>query len=96
MKAKKEYGVSLFQEAISLLKSIQEYTPPQNFIFPAPRNGQMLSDRSLTTLIKLMHEQKIKDTGLGYIDPKQNRVITTHEFRSTFRDWSTYKIDYAR
>lgn len=96
MKAQKEHGVSLFQEAINLLKSIQEYTLPQNFIFPAPRNGQMLSDRSLTTLIKRMHEQKLKDTGLGYIDPKQNRVITTHEFRSTFRDWSTDKTDYPR
>jgi len=26
-----------------LLKSIQEYTQPQNFIFPAPRSGEMLS-----------------------------------------------------
>jgi hypothetical protein len=42
----------------------------------------MLSDMSLTTLIKRMHEQKLKENGLGYIDPKQNRVITTHGFRS--------------
>jgi hypothetical protein len=27
-----------------------------------------------------MHEQKLKENGLGYIDPKQNRVITTHGF----------------
>jgi hypothetical protein len=40
----------------------------------------MLSDMSLTTLIKRMHEQKFKENGLGYIDPKQNRVITTHGF----------------
>jgi integrase len=51
----------------------------------------MLSDMSLTTLIKRMHEQKLKENGLGYIDPKQNRVITTHGFRSTFRDWSADK-----
>ena len=48
----------------------------------------MLSDMSLTALIKRMHEQKFKEHGLGYIDPKQNRVITIHGFRSTFRDWS--------
>ncbi len=54
----------------------------------------MLSDMSLTTLIKRMHEQKVKEDGLGYIDPKQNRVITTHGFRSTFRDWSADKTDY--
>lgn len=56
----------------------------------------MLSDMSLTTLIKRMHEQKLKENGLGYIDPKQNRVITTHGFRSTFRDWSADKTDYPR
>ena len=51
---------------------------------------------SLTTLIKRMYEQKFKENGLGYIDPKQNLVITTHGFRSTFRDWSTDKTDYPR
>ncbi|EHU1360576.1 integrase [Acinetobacter baumannii] len=49
----------------------------------------------LTTLIKRMHEQELKN-GLGYIDPKQNRIITTHGFRSTFRDWSAEKTNYAR
>ncbi len=63
---------------------------------PAPRSGEMLSDMSLTTLIKRMHEQNLKENGLGYIDPKQNRVITTHGFRSTFRDWSADKTDYPR
>lgn len=96
MKANKEHRVPLSQEAVNLLKSIQEYTQPQDFIFPAPRNGAMLSDMSLTILIKRMHEQKLKENGLGYIDPKQNRVITTHGFRSTFRDWSADKTDYPR
>lgn len=95
MKADKEHRVPLSQEAIALLESIQQYTRPQDFIFPAPRGG-MLSDMSLTTLIKRMHEQKLKENGLGYIDPKQNRVITTHGFRSTFRDWSADKTDYSR
>ncbi len=96
MKAEKEHRVPLSKEAINLLESIQEYTQPQNFIFPAPRSGAMLSDMSLTTLIKRMHEQKLKENGLGYMDPKQNRVITTHGFRSTFRDWSADKTDYPR
>ncbi|WP_168383290.1 tyrosine-type recombinase/integrase [Acinetobacter indicus] len=96
MKAEKEHRVPLSQQAISLLKTIQEYAQPQDFIFPAPRNGRMLSDMSLTTLIKRMHKQKLKENNLGYIDPKQNRVITTHGFRSTFRDWSADKTDYPR
>ena len=43
-----------------------------------------------------MHEQKLKENGLSYIDPKQNRGITTHGFRSTFRDSSADKTDYPR
>lgn len=51
---------------------------------------------SLTTLIKRIHEQKLKENGLGYIDPKQIRVIATHGFSSTFRHWSADKTDYPR
>ncbi|WHP05938.1 integrase arm-type DNA-binding domain-containing protein [Acinetobacter corruptisaponis] len=96
MKAEKEHRVPLSQQAINLLESIQDHTQAQDFIFPAPRTGEMLSDMSLTTLIKRMHEQKLKENQLGYIDPKQNRIITTHGFRSTFRDWSADKTDYSR
>ena len=96
MKAEKEHRVPLSEPAIELLKSIQTHTRSQSYIFPAPRTGSMLSDMSLTALIKRMHEQKLKENGLGYIDPKQNRVITTHGFRSTFRDWSADKTDYPR
>ncbi|MBJ8453061.1 MULTISPECIES: tyrosine-type recombinase/integrase [Acinetobacter] len=95
MKADKEHRVPLSQQVICLLESIQSYTQSNDFIFPAPRGG-MLSDMSLTTLIKRMHKQIFKENGLGYIDPKQNRVITTHGFRSTFRDWSADKTDYPR
>lgn len=96
MKAAKEHRVPLSKEAINLLKSIRPETLSQGYIFPAPREGGMLSDMSLTSLIKRMHEQKHKENGLGYLDPKQNRVITTHGFRSTFRDWSADKTDYPR
>ncbi|KYQ80982.1 integrase [Acinetobacter lactucae] len=98
MKADKEHRVPLSQVAISLLEQLYQETHPQpgDFIFPTPRSGEMLSDMSLTAMIKRMHEQKFKEDGIGYIDPKQNRVITTHGFRSTFRDWSADKTDYPR
>ncbi len=96
MKADKEHRVPLSKQSIELLQFVKKNYPSQDLIFPAPRSGEMLSDMSLTTLIKRMHEQKLKENGLGYIDPKQNRVITTHGFRSTFRDWSADKTDYPR
>ncbi|MBN6523261.1 tyrosine-type recombinase/integrase [Acinetobacter pittii] len=97
MKADKEHRVPLSEAAIRLLKQLYQETHPQpdDFIFPAPRGG-MLSDMSLTMLIKRMHDKKLKEDRIGYIDPKQNRVITTHGFRSTFRDWSADKTEYLR
>lgn len=97
MKADKEHRVPLTEATIRLLDQLYQETHPQpdDFIFPAPRGG-MLSDMSLTMLIKRMHDKKLKKDGEGYIDPKQNRVITTHGFRSTFRDWSADKTDYPR
>lgn len=98
MKADKEHRVPLSQVAISLLEQLYQETHPKpdDFIFPTPHSGEMLSDMYLTAMIKRMHEQKFKEDGIGYIDPKQNRVITTHGFRSTFRDWSADKTDYPR
>lgn len=96
MKADKEHRVPLSMQSIELLQFVKKNYPSQDLIFPAPRSGEMLSDMSLTTLIKRLHEQKFKENEIGYIDPKQNRVITTHGFRSTFRDWSADKTDYPR
>lgn len=96
MKANKEHRVPLAEEVINLLQSIQKIHLNSDLIFPAPRNGGLLSDMALTTLIKRMHQQKLKENSLGYIDPKQNRVITTHGFRSTFRDWSADMTNYSR
>lgn len=55
----------------------------------------MLFDIATTLLNKKrMHVQKFKESSLGYIELKQNRVITKHDFRFTFRDWSTDQTDY--
>ena len=43
-----------------------------------------------------MHQQKLQDNWIGYINPKQNRVVRTHGFRSTFSDWSTDQTNYPR
>ena len=42
----------------------------------------------LIRLIRSLHESDLRAGGKGYLDPKQNCVITTHGFRSTFRDWA--------
>ena len=85
MKARKTHRVPLTDEAIKILESLPRITGTR-YLFPALRGGRM-SHAPLARLIKGMHESSVLAGGKGYIDPKQNCVITTHGFRSTFRDW---------
>lgn len=95
IKAKKEHQVPLSPQAIAILDSVRLNQSLGDLVFTAPRGG-MLSDMSITALIKRMHAEQLKKDEVGYIDSKIGRRITTHGFRSTFRDWSADKTDYPR
>jgi integrase len=94
MKAEKEHRVPLSDEAKRLLKA-QFKIKDNDLVFPAPRGGK-LSDMSITMLIRRMHQDELDAGRSGFLDPKQNKVATTHGFRSTFRDWSADETDYPR
>ena len=94
MKAAKEHRVPLSDEAKELLKGLHKFKD-NNLVFPAPRGGK-LSDMSITMLIRRMHQDELDAKRNGFLDPKQNKVATTHGFRSTFRDWSADQTDYPR
>lgn len=78
MKANREHRIPLSDQAICLLNQLPRIKN-NNYIFPSIRKG-MLSDMSLTSLIKRM----------GYND------ITQHGFRSTFRNWAAEQTDHSR
>jgi len=86
MKAGKEHRVPLSEETIRLLESLPRIKDSR-YIFPASHGGR-LANTTVFRLIKGLHESAIHAGGKGYIDPKQNCVITMHGFRSTFRDWA--------
>lgn len=78
MKAKKEHRVTLNDGAIAIL----EATPKEQragLIFPNNK-GEMLSDMTLTALLRRM----------------KRTDITVHGFRSTFRDWAAECTNYPR
>jgi integrase len=94
---KKENGdhtVPLSQDVIKLLENLPVFEG-SDYLFPSPRSGQ-LSDMTLSKKVKDLHEADLKNGGKGYIDPKQNRVIVPHGFRSTFRDWCAAETNYPR
>ena len=86
MKAGKEHRVPLSDRAVKLLKSLPRM-PESKYVFPGA-TGSRIDNSTIRRLIRSIHETAISAGGKGYIDPKQNKVVTVHGFRSTFRDWA--------
>jgi integrase len=59
--------------------AIVDATPRGEYLFPGAKKGKQLGTRALTTLLERM--------GLG-------DQVTTHGFRSTFRDWASETTNY--
>ena len=54
-----------------------------------------MADFTLLNIIHRMDKNKKQADGKGYIDPKQdNRVVTVHGFRSSFKDWAEEETSY--
>lgn len=95
MKAGKEQRIPLSSDAIELLKNLPRIED-ENHVFPAPRGGQ-LSDMALTKVIRSIHNADVENNNHGFTDRiMDNRVVTAHGFRSTFRDWAGETTGYPR
>lgn len=104
MKMKKPHAVPLSEAAVALLKALPnfdaEHQDPNALVFPAPRGGVM-SDMTISAVLKRMHQAKAKKDGRGWVDPNvltkpedpaeepQPRPAVPHGLRSTFKDWAT-------
>jgi len=83
MKASQEHRVALSSAAVSLLQQVMPFSKgPESFVFPSIKAGKMISDMTMTMLIRGMNENDQK-----WVNAK-GRPIVTHGFRSTFRDWA--------
>jgi integrase len=74
MKAKKEHRIPLSSSALNVLREIAKLRTnggPEATVFPGQRQGQALSNMAMLVLLRRM----------GHGD------LTTHGFRSSFRDW---------
>lgn len=79
MKIPREHRVPLSSAALHILADVGSGTQPDDFIFPGLRAGRPLSNMALLMTLKRM--------GRG--------DLTTHGFRSTFRDWSAESTDFS-
>lgn len=93
MKAQREHRVPLSPAALDLIRSLPRIQNA-DLLFPSTRKTQ-LSDMAMTAVTRRLHEVDRKTGGPGFTDPKRDdRVITVHGFRSTFRDWASETTAY--
>ncbi|MFI0847267.1 tyrosine-type recombinase/integrase [Mesorhizobium sp. IMUNJ 23232] len=97
MKAKREHRVPLTVPAVAILKAIQEDATDTDspYVFAAARGG-MLSDMSISAVMRRMHESSIEAGGKGWLDGKSKRPAVPHGLRSTFRDWAGDHSEYPQ
>ena len=86
MKAGREHRVPLTREAVELLRTLPRMAGSP-YVFFAPQGG-MLSDMTLSAVMRRMQEAEEKAGRAGYLDPRSGRPAVPHGLRSTFRDWA--------
>lgn len=92
---KREHLVPLSHRALQILNARPKIDGCE-LVFPNTE-GEPLSDAAISVVIDDMHAASIKNGGIGYFDPKQNRIATPHgTARSTFRDWAGDTTSHAR
>ncbi len=86
MKGGRDHRVPLTPDAASLLRDLPRMAGSP-FVFFAPRGG-MLSDMSISAVMRRMQDSEVKAGGTGYLDPRSKRPAVPHGLRSTFRQWA--------
>ena len=86
MKNGRAHRVPLTPEAVTILESLPRLDSSP-YVFFAPRGG-MLSDMSISAVMRRMQETQVKAGGPGYLDPQSKRPAVPHGLRSTFRQWA--------
>lgn len=86
MKNGREHRVPLTAEAVAILECLprMEGSP---YVFFAPRGG-MLSDMTISAVMRRMQETEENAGRPGYLDPRTKRPAVPHGLRSTFRQWA--------
>jgi integrase len=80
MKTGREHRVPLQAAAVAVLDKLRAAHPNGDWVFPGPGRGQTLSSMALLMTLRRM----------------KRGDLTTHGFRSTFRDWAAEQTAFPR
>lgn len=86
MKAGREHRVPLTPEALAILEALPRLDGSP-YVFAAPRGG-MLSDMSISAVMRRIQEAEKRGGRLGFIDAQNKRPAVPHGLRSSFRQWT--------
>jgi len=86
MKAGREHRVPLTRDAVTLLQGLPRLDGSP-YVFFAARGG-MLSDMSISAVMRRMQEADVKAGQNGFLDARNKRPAVPHGLRSTFRQWA--------
>lgn len=86
MKNGRPHRVPLTSAAVNLLEALPRMEGSA-YVFFAPRGG-MLSDMSISSVMRRMQAAQEKAGLPGFLDPISKRPAVPHGLRSTFRQWA--------
>ena len=93
MKGRKEHRVPLSDRVRAILAEAKKIRQGE-YIFPGVRSGKPMTDMSLTSLVKRMDAQQVKNDAERWLDKNSGRIIVPHGFRSSVRDWAAEVTHY--
>ncbi|WP_177431393.1 integrase arm-type DNA-binding domain-containing protein [Pseudomonas sp. MPR-ANC1] len=94
MKGGKAHTVPLSDEVIAVLAKIPRING-SSLLFPGAREGRPISNMAMLMALRRMDQKDLDEGGKGWRDINQ-RIITAHGFRSTFRDWAAECTNHTR
>ncbi|WP_443690434.1 tyrosine-type recombinase/integrase [Pseudomonas sp.] len=94
MKAGKVHTVPLSDALVGLLNGLPRIQD-SSLLFPGTRKGRPISNMAMLMTLRRMDQSDIEGGGKGWRD-NNDRVITAHGFRSTFRDWAAECTHHTR
>lgn len=94
MKMKRDHCQPLSRAALDILRQTPEHER-HGIVFKGARGGPV-SDATLTAVIRRMNAKRESNSLPIWKDPHQDREITVHGFRSSFRTWGAETGTYPR
>lgn len=94
-KGRGDHIVYLSSAAIKILNLLPRYSN-DGYLFPSPRTMLALSDNAMRAVIQQLHEERLAEDGIGWIDPILSQktgklcMITQHATaRASFKTWAS-------